>query len=602
MKAQQRFKKSLFLGLYCHKKKTHLVEKYQQTLNKKIFFYLLRVSILMLCSSSFSYAQCTPKSFLATDVTTNQNTGCTPLTVNFNANISPPVAAEQLVEKFDVTFTKLYAHTTPPLLCGQKYRLRISGTFSFWNNTGSPDLDAAYRYLPPAGISNNNLISAPYNIRPDVDVPNTTNHTYDYCIIGKGCPMVISFSDAVYTDNSGILHYELYAEPTTFNYSWNFGDPSSGAANTSKLANPTHIFTNTGTYKTQVTITTNNSCTKDTATITCSYLDTTTITVSSTIPAKITGNTTICAGDSVTLTASGGKNYLWNTGNTTASITKNPLTDTIYSVLVSDNNCIDSAKTTIKVNPLPIANAGQDTLICFNNNLQLNASGGIKYQWSPAANLSNDTIYNPTLTTNTATQYIIKVTDQNNCIAYDSISINVDTTSLTVQFTPIAVTDYAPATIQFTNTTQGGSSYIWHFGESNTSNLQNPIYTYNTAGSYNIALIAYTNKGCVDTAYATILIQNNTSELWFPTAFTPNGDGLNDTFNAINIGLKDMKGLIFNRWGELIYEWNDMSTNKGWDGQYKNNDAPMGVYIYVINAADFDNKIYHKTGYVTLLR
>jgi len=70
--------------------------------------------------------------------------------------------------------------------------------------------------------------------------------------------------------------------------------------------------------------------------------------------------------------------------------------------------------------------------------------------------------------------------------------------------------------------------------------------------------------------------------IYIPNAFTPNGDGLNDTFGAIGEGITEYNIQIFNRWGELIFESNDMKTQ--WDGNYQNELAPTGVYVYKINA------------------
>lgn len=67
-----------------------------------------------------------------------------------------------------------------------------------------------------------------------------------------------------------------------------------------------------------------------------------------------------------------------------------------------------------------------------------------------------------------------------------------------------------------------------------------------------------------------------------PNAFTPNGDGLNDTFGGLGEGLTEYNLQIFNRWGNLIFESNDMKNQ--WDGNYNNKLAPIGVYVYKINA------------------
>ena len=92
--------------------------------------------------------------------------------------------------------------------------------------------------------------------------------------------------------------------------------------------------------------------------------------------------------------------------------------------------------------------------------------------------------------------------------------------------------------------------------------------------------------------------------LYMPNAFTPNGDGLNDAFGGIGEGITEYNMQIFNRWGELIFESNDL--NNQWDGKNHNEMSPMGVYVYKINAKGpsangrFKNLI-SKTGDVTLV-
>ena len=87
------------------------------------------------------------------------------------------------------------------------------------------------------------------------------------------------------------------------------------------------------------------------------------------------------------------------------------------------NGCVDSAIQPIVVNPVPIANAGPDVLGCAGISIQLNASGGTYYQWSPPNGLSNPAIADPLVMTNTAVSYIVAVTNTEGCTTYDSLNI-----------------------------------------------------------------------------------------------------------------------------------------------------------------------------------
>jgi gliding motility-associated-like protein len=89
-------------------------------------------------------------------------------------------------------------------------------------------------------------------------------------------------------------------------------------------------------------------------------------------------------------------------------------------------------------------------------------------------------------------------------------------------------------------------------------------------------------------------------ELYVPNAFTPNGDGLNDFFGAKGEGITDFEMLIFNRWGELIFESHDIK--KTWDGTYKGESCQEGVFAYTITAQGEKTKEIRKGGTVTLVK
>lgn len=92
--------------------------------------------------------------------------------------------------------------------------------------------------------------------------------------------------------------------------------------------------------------------------------------------------------------------------------------------------------------------------------------------------------------------------------------------------------------------------------------------------------------------------------LYIPNAFTPNGDGLNDSFGCIGEGITEYTLQIFDRWGSLIFESSDMKVQ--WDGNYKNELAPTGVYVYKVRAVGPGmngsiKKQINKAGSVTLV-
>ena len=102
--------------------------------------------------------------------------------------------------------------------------------------------------------------------------------------------------------------------------------------------------------------------------------------------------------------------------------------------------------------------------------------------------------------------------------------------------------------------------------------------------------------------YDPITVSISESELVFPNAFSPNGDGINDVYKAKK-GFKsivEFHAVIFNRWGNKIYEWDD--PNKGWDGTYNGKPVAQGVYFVNVKAKGADGRDFHIKRDINLLR
>ena len=164
--------------------------------------------------------------------------------------------------------------------------------------------------------------------------------------------------------------------------------------------------------------------------------------------------------------------------------------------------------------------------------------------------------------------------------------------------TPISLNN---ATFQFTNLSNGAINYTWNFGDNTSSALINPSHTYTAPGSYYVTLIATNAAGCIDSSVYGIIEVLATENVTLPSAFSPNGDHINDNFNVVFspfIQTMDLK--IYNRWGELMFETTDLKTS--WDGTYKGQQQPAGTYVYSVDATFTDGKTISKQGNVTLLR
>jgi gliding motility-associated-like protein len=324
----------------------------------------------------------------------------------------------------------------------------------------------------------------------------------------------------------------------------------------------------------------------------------------------IPNTTNLCVGDTIVLTAIGqsGATYTWTnpsgcgtiTTNTTSinSITMN--CSGSYTVTQTVAGCISpSSSVTLTVNQNPTINAGNDVTICKGASIQLNASSNAtNIQWTPANTLSSSTILNPVSTPLSTTTYTVTATNAAGCKSTDQITISLYNLVADISCNPD--NGKPPLSVAFANNSIGADSYLWNFGNGDSSVLVTPVYTYENSGEYDVTLIVKNNFGCIDTATCKVIV-DVISSFMVPNIFSPNGDGINDVFKADGIGLSSVKAQIYNRWGALIYEWDDV--NGKWDGKAKNGSAsPDGVYFFIIEAKGLDGKEYFEKGHVTLQR
>ena len=241
---------------------------------------------------------------------------------------------------------------------------------------------------------------------------------------------------------------------------WSFGNGI-----TSTQTTPSLTYTATGNYTISLTVTTSDNCT-DTKTLN--------ITVNPLPVVNISNDTTICPFTSLQLYSHGGVSYHWspstglnNTNGSSPVATPTPPSAITYTVTVTDaSQCINSDSVRISFYPLSHINAGADTSVClsagnFHPSVQLNATGGVTYLWSPATGLSSTTVANPTSTPSTNTTYFVLGTDANGCRATDSVSVFVLDPSLNVIVD--ASKDICERDTAYINViNQGSSSYVWN--------------------------------------------------------------------------------------------------------------------------------------------
>jgi len=118
-------------------------------------------------------------------------------------------------------------------------------------------------------------------------------------------------------------------------------------------------------------------------------------------------------------------------------------------------------------------------------------------------------------------------------------------------------------------------------------------------GSTDYRVIAYKNGEPMISSVSNTIEMRKYFSLYIPNTFTPNGDELNDVFQAVGGGLSSFSMLIFNKWGQLLYETDDIKAS--WDGSYQGKLVQPDSYVYKISATGTERGQVHKTGTVTLI-
>jgi len=152
--------------------------------------------------------------------------------------------------------------------------------------------------------------------------------------------------------------------------------------------------------------------------------------------------------------------------------------------------------------------------------------------------------------------------------------------------------------IQFINSTPGLNQYYWDFGDGDSSVHANPDHLYREIGSYEVTLYVTNVYGCKDSVTALVHIEDDYT-FYIPNAFSPNGDGRNDTFSGYGTRFKLYHMDIIDRWGLVIYSTDNI--DQPWDGKV-NHDVQSDVYLYKIQVTDNKNKIHIYTGHISVIR
>jgi gliding motility-associated-like protein len=297
-------------------------------------------------------------------------------------------------------------------------------------------------------------------------------------------------------------------------------------------------------------------------------------------------NSPQCEKSTLTMSATGGTTYQWTGPNgfsasgATVSITNVQVTDAgKYYVLVTNaNNCTNLDSVIAVVNISPVATVPfPDVRICEGDNVELGSSGGDSYTWIPATGLSSATVPNPVAGPVDTTVYNVIVTNQVGCHDTAAITVNVVERPRANAGPDLYIIKGESKQLEGVATGQG-ISYTWSPAIF-IDNVQSMQPFVNPPQDTTYLLTVVSNEGC---GMATDMVRVHVyPAIYIPNAFSPNNDGLNDTWSIPALkAYPEFTVSVYNRYGQLIFS---IKNNfRLWDGKYKGMPQPADVYVYMV--------------------
>ena len=361
----------------------------------------------------------------------------------------------------------------------------------------------------------------------------------------------------------------------------------SPAASLDDPTSPTPMASPLDTTSYIVTITTAEGCTLE---------DTLVVNVIFDLPDPVVNDTVVCLGDAVPLFASGGSSYAWQaapgiTDLFASSPSVAPTADQYYYVLVI-NACGSVADSAFVDVHQVLAQAWPDTLVCPGEPVMLGATGGLFYSWTPAAGLSRPDSSFTQAAPLSPTTYTVTVSDALGCTG---------TATATIQHFPTSYVNAGQDTgIDYGETAQlvayGNGSMVWSpAGSLSCDSCVAPVAAPDHTTTYTVEMTDL--NGCKVTDVVTVFVNGT---LYVPNTFTPDGDGINDGFFAYATEIAEFRLLVFNRWGEQIYQADQLG--KAWDGTYHGVESPIDTYVWRVDLKELNGKKRTVFGHVNLVR
>lgn len=470
-----------------------------------------------------------------------------------------------------------------------------SGTYHYQWSNGATTQDIYY------------LVPGNYTVTVTDDSAGVTVQSY---VITQPSQIGLSMSSDLQMCIGASANINAYPTGDTppYYYQWNSGNNTSG-----------FTISPTSDYTYIVTVSGSNGCP--------SIVDSVHVAVSSGVNLNVVANKyNICPDESVQLsvnmTNGGGPPYMIynSSGNiVTPPITITPLSSGFQTLFVQDgcgSVAQDSVFISVYQNPNPAflsdKNEGCEPLsVTFN---PISVIAGQNYNWNfgdiinssvsnsinPMHDFTNDGIYDVSLT----------VTSAYGCdstMHYDNMINVFNAPDARFISNPVIVSIVKPQVI-FVNLSEFAFSYLWSFGDGDSSSNFSPMHLYSAVGEYDVSLMAISDKGCKDTVFGSVVIRDEYT-FYAPNAISPDSDGNNDIFYVLGneISQKDFHLYVLDRWGGVIFKTdkyeNIQPAKYGWDGRLKSGSiAAIGSYSWIVKYIDGDGIQHDRSGVVNVIR
>ena len=307
--------------------------------------------------------------------------------------------------------------------------------------------------------------------------------------------------------------------------------------------------------------------------------------------------------------------WSWNFGDVTNSVQQHPLhyygnpgTYTVSLITSNAQGCMDTTEQVLILTGFDPVAVNPGIFKCVEDTVQLYASGGTIYSWSPPTGLSNPNISNPLAFPSSTTFYTVTVSHINGTDTCKSdlltqvsvLPFSYNTASITVSSTTLILGE--SVTINLNGFTYTGSINVVPTAPIVSQGNNVYVLTPTKTGEYTIY---FTDQNGCRHALKTIYVEVTTNVcnedvVYLPTGFTPNGDGANDVLFIRSNFVTEVYLTIYDRWGEKLFETNDIK--KGWDGLYKGKALDQGVYGYYMTFTCNNGEQSFKKGNITLMK